>query len=231
MRAVGLALVTLVLCLAATTRPAAAAETEAAPTDAGEVLIPHVFVYYQDRNLTCEETAVSMALTHQHIYVSQDIILRELGDDRRPVTTDKLGRMRWGDPYTTFVGDPMGLEFKDTGYGASYTPLVRIAKSHGAKLLRYGAMDADTIYAELQSGHPVVAWATWDWRWHPRHDYLAFDGRWVPWIGPYDAHVYTIVGIRTDAVLVDDPIRGQYWVVKPAFEAAYSDFEEAIVFA
>jgi len=32
-------------------------------------------------------------------------------------------------------------------------------------------------------------------------------------------------------LLVNDPIRGQYWVSKGAFEASYSDFNEAIVFA
>ena len=232
MRALGLAVVSLVICFAgsvAGAQPARAAETQV-PTDSGAVVISHVFLYGPDRNLTCEETAVSMALTHQHIYVSQDIILKEVGFDLRPITKDKMGRVRWGDPYRTFVGSPNGYEFMETGYGAGYPPLVRVAEAHGAKILRSGAMDADTVYGALQSGHPVVAWATWDWRWHPRHDYLAFDGTWVPWIGPYDAHVYTLVGIRGDAVLVNDPLRGQYWEPKDRFEAAYSVFQEGIVF-
>jgi hypothetical protein len=43
--------------------------------------------------------------------------------------------------------------------------------------------------------------------------------------------VVTAVGVRPDAVLVNDPLRGQYWVSKQSFEAAYCDFSEAIVFA
>jgi uncharacterized protein YvpB len=116
--------------------------------------------------------------------------------------------------------------------GTYYPPLVRIAKAHGANILAYGSMSAGTIYARVIAGHPVVAFATWDWRWHPRRDYLSFDGQWIPWIGPYYAsHVYTVVGVSPWSVLVNDPIRGQYWVSKGAFEASYSDFGEAIVFA
>ena len=39
------------------------------------------------------------------------------------------------------------------------------------------------------------------------------------------------VGVGPNRVLVNDPIRGQYWITKAAFEAGYSDFREAIVFA
>jgi hypothetical protein len=61
---------------------------------------------------------------------------------------------------------------------------------------------------------------------------LSFDGQWIPYIGPVHAsHVYTAVGVSPTHVLVNDPIRGQFWVSKAAFEAAYSDFNEAIVFA
>jgi hypothetical protein len=78
----------------------------------------------------------------------------------------------------------------------------------------------------------VVAFATWDWAWHPRHDYLSYDGRWIPFIGPAAAsHVYTVVGVSPGSVLINDPIRGQYWLSKASFQAGYSDFNEAIVFA
>ncbi|MEO8745757.1 MAG: hypothetical protein ABI334_09135 [Candidatus Dormiibacterota bacterium] len=59
-------------------------------------------------------------------------------------------------------------------------------------------------------GHPVVAFATWDWAWHPRRDYLSFDGEWIPFIGPTQAsHVYSVVGVGPSSVLINDPIRGQ----------------------
>ena len=195
-------------------------------------IISGVTFYYQTHYLSCEEAAMSMALTHQGISLSQDQILAELGSDRRAAYTDSLGRMRWGNPYETFVGNVNGSEYNLTGYGTYWPPLVRIAKAHGARLIAYGSMSAATVYARVIAGHPAVVFATWDWAWHPRHDYLSFDGQWIPFIGPTQAsHVYTVVGISAGSVLVNDPLRGQYWISKGAFQAGYSDFNEAIVFA
>jgi len=193
-------------------------------------IVSGVSFYFQHRALSCEETATSMALTHQGIYLSQDQILAAIGADLRPQYRDSRGVLRWGNPYLTFVGSVDGIE-NVTGLQANYPPLVRVARAHGAKVIAYGWMPAESIYARLTAGHPVVVYATYDWAWHPRHDYLSFDGRWIPFIGPAQSHVYTAVGVRPNAVLVNDPIRGQYWVGKRSFEAAYSDFQEAIVFA
>lgn len=195
-------------------------------------IVSGVTFIYQDHPLSCEEAATSMALTHQGINLSQDQILAEIGADRRPMYVDAQGRVRWGNPYETFVGNVNGSESNYTGFGTYYPPLVRVATAHGAKVLAYGSMSAATIYARVIAGHPVVAFSTWDWQWHPRRDYLSFDGQWIPWIGPvYASHVYTVVGVSPSQVLVNDPIRGQYWISKGAFEAGYSDFQEAIVFA
>jgi uncharacterized protein YvpB len=195
-------------------------------------IISGVAFYYQDHPLSCEEAATSMALTHQGINLSQDQILAELGADRRGEYVDSGGRVRWGNPYETFVGNVNGSESNFTGYGTYYPPLVRIARAHGARIIAYGSMSAATIYARVIAGHPVVAFATWDWAWHPRRDYLSFDGQWIPFIGPYNAsHVYTVVGVSPSSVLINDPIRGQYWLSKGSFQAGYSDFNEAIVFA
>lgn len=195
-------------------------------------VISGVTFYYQNHPLSCEEASTSMALTHQGIHLSQDQILAEIGADLRPMYVDAQGRVRWGNPYETFVGNVNGSESNYTGFGTYYPPLVRVAQAHGARVLAYGSMSASTIYARVTAGHPVVAFATWDWRWHPRRDYLSFDGRWIPWIGPvYASHVYVVVGVSPTQVLVNDPIRGQYWVSKAAFQAGYSDFGEAIVFA
>ena len=195
-------------------------------------VIAGVDFIYQNHPLSCEEAATSMALTHQGIRLSQDQILNEIGADLRGMYVDGAGRVRWGNPYGTFVGNVNGSESNYTGFGTFWPPLVRVAQAHGARILAYGSMNAATIYARVIAGHPVVAFATWDWRWHPRRDYLSFDGQWIPWIGPfYASHVYTVVGVSPSQVLVNDPIRGQYWISKGAFEAGYSDFNEAIVFA
>jgi uncharacterized protein YvpB len=189
-------------------------------------------LYYQAHSLSCEETATSMALAHQGVYLSQDQILQEMGADTRGMYVDGNGTVRWGNPYEQFVGNVDGSEHNYTGYQANWPPLVRVARAHGASIVAAGPMSAEYIYSQILWNHPVVVYATWDWAWHPRHDYLSFDGQWIPWIGPnVDAHVYTVIGVNPWSVLVNDPIRGQYWVSKSAFEAAYSDFGEAIVFA
>ena len=214
-------------------RQAGTVATGAHPTQGvGTHLIGGVAFYYQDRPLSCEEASTSMALTHQGIHLSQDQILSEVGQTRRPMYVDDVGQVRWANPYQTFVGDVDGSERDYSGYGTFYPPLVRVASAHRARILAYGSMSAARIYASVLADHPVVAFATWDWQWHPRHDYVSFDGRRIPWIGPtYDSHVYVVVGVSQTEVLVNDPIRGQYWISKAAFEAGYSDFNEAIVFA
>lgn len=195
-------------------------------------IVSGVAFYPQTHPLSCEEAATSMALTHQGIHLSQDQILAEVGADLRPMYVDSQGRVRWGNAYQTFVGNVDGSSSNHTGLGTFYPPLVRVAKAHGAKVLAAGSMAAAAIYAQVMAGHPVVAFATWDWRWHPRHDYLSFDGQWIPWMGPAAAsHVYVVVGVTPSQVLVNDPLRGQYWISKASFQAGYSDFQEAIVFA
>lgn len=195
-------------------------------------IVSGVAFYSQTHPLSCEEAATSMALTHQGIHLSQDQILAEVGADLRPMYVDSQGRVRWGNAYQTFVGNVDGSESNYTGLGTFYPPLVRVARAHGARVLAAGSMAASAVYAQVMAGHPVVAFATWDWRWHPRHDYLSFDGQWIPWIGPAAAsHVYVVVGVTPSQVLVNDPLRGQYWISKASFQAGYSDFQEAIVFA
>ena len=217
---------------AAAQQVAAAADHAIAVVVSQTHVIGGVAMIYQDHPLSCEEAATSMALTHEGINLSQDQILSEVGADLRPMYVDWQGRVRWGNAYETFVGNVNGSESNYTGLGTFYPPLVRVARAHGANVIAAGPMSAGTIYARVIAGHPVVAFATWDWRWHPRRDYLSFDGQWIPWIGPvYASHVYTVVGVSPNAVLVNDPIRGQYWIGKGAFEAGYSDFQEAIVFA
>ncbi len=193
---------------------------------------PGIAFIFQNHPLSCEEASTSMALTHQGIHLSQDQILAEVGADLRPMYIDSAGRVRWGNAYKTFVGNVNGSESNYTGLGTFWPPLVRVARNHGARVLAYGSMSAATIYARVIAGHPVVAFATWDWSWHPRRDYLSFDGQRIPWIGPvFASHVYVVAGVSPTQVLVNDPIRGQYWISKRSFEAGYSDFGEAIVFA
>jgi uncharacterized protein YvpB len=200
-------------------------------------IIPGVAFHYQSHNLSCEEAATSMALSHQGLNISQDQILAGLGVDNTPVVVSGGMVVSWGNPDRAFVGNVNGLESNRTGYQANPKALMRVINSFGGRVLEWGEpgvqgyVSPQEIYAQVAADHPVIAYATWDWRYHTRHDYRSEDGNMVAWIGPGAAHVYTVVGVNSGSVLVNDPIRGQYWVSKGSFEAAYSDFNMAIVFA
>jgi uncharacterized protein YvpB len=200
-------------------------------------VISGVTFYYQTHNLSCEETATSMALTHQGLHISQDQILGRLGvDNTRAVV--KSGRVvRWGDPDKAFVGNVNGSEDNFTGQQANPTAIMRVLGSYHAQVLAWSEpghsahiLSATEIYNYVLAGHPVVAYATWDWKHHPIYYYISEDGNAVPLIAPYNDHVYVVVGVTATQVYIYDPIRGKYWISKAAFQAGY-EFGMAIVLA
>src|SRR5258708_4923283 len=109
---------------------------------------------YQNHSLSCEEAATSMALTHQGIYVSQDQILAELGADTRPMYVDGQGRVRWGNPYQTFVGNVNGSEGNWTGFGTFYPPGARTRNTR--PLFRLG-------HAASRSSIACISWSQLMW--------------------------------------------------------------------
>lgn len=200
-------------------------------------VISGVQFYYQIHSLSCEETSTSMGLTHQGLYISQDQILAGLGVDSTPAQVVNGVVVKWGDPDKAFVGNVNGSESYFTGQQANPKALMRVLNSYGARVIDWSepgatshVVSAQEIYAQIAAGHPVVAYATWDWRWHPIYYYTSEDGNQVPLIAPANDHVYLVIGVSQYGVLVNDPIRGQYWVSKGEFEAGY-EFGMAIVLA
>ena len=215
---------------------AAHAATEAAIARSVR-LIGGVHFYYQAHALSCEETAVSMGLTHQGLFVSQDQILARLGVDNTPAHLVNGIVVRWGDPDKAFVGNVNGSENNYSGQQANPKALIRVLNSFGAHVVEWSepgvtsqVITALEIYKQVALGHPVVAYATWDWRWHRVYYYTSEDGNQVPLISPANDHVYVVVGVSPAGVQVNDPIRGQYWVSKATFQASY-EFGMAIVLA
>jgi uncharacterized protein YvpB len=198
-------------------------------------IIGGVPLYYQVHSLSCEETATSMGLRHQGLHISQDQILARLGADQTPARLVNGRVVRWGNPDRAFVGNVNGSESNYTGQQANPKALVRVLNSYGARIVEWSEPGVSStvitpaeIYRQVIAGHPVVAYATWDWRWHPIYYYRSEDGNRVPLISPANDHVYLVVGVSQTRVLVNDPIRGQYWVSKAAFQASY-EFGMAIV--
>jgi uncharacterized protein YvpB len=144
--------------------------------------------------------------------------------------------VRWGNPDKAFVGNVYGSEnHAPWGYQSNPKALVRVLNSFGAKVIDWSepgvtanTISASEIYTQVLKGHPVVAYATWDWKYHTPYNYTTEDGNKIATIYPWDDHVYVVVGVKPASVLVHDPIRGTYWVSKANFEAAY-EFGMAIV--
>jgi len=184
--------------------------------------------FRQTYELSCEEASLRMALAHEGISTTDGAILDVIGVDARPATFD-TGAMRWGDPYVTFVGDPNGSEVALTGYGTYYPTIARAAATLGGQVLRAGeGIPPVDVYDAILQGHPVVAWVTYGWGTAVRVDYVAFDGRPVPYAGPVE-HAVTVVGVNDASVLVNNPMSGPEWVSKGTFEASYATYRQMAV--
>ena len=184
--------------------------------------------YHQEFELSCEAASLRMALAHEDIATTDAAILDITGIDRRPAFFEN-GALRWGDPFTTFVGDPNGSEVALTGYGTYYPAIARAAAALGGSVLSAGqGIEPATVYAAILQGHPVVAWVTYQWVTPARADYVAFDSRAVPYAGPVE-HAVTVVGVDQGSVLINNPWSGPEWVNKSTFEAAYAIYDQMAV--
>jgi len=207
--------------------PTAALANMSFTTTAGWRLlnVPQIF---QTHGLSCEAAAEQMALAYQGVNVSQDALLSAMPVDRRGPTWDSTG-MHWSDPYDVFVGNPDGSERLLTGYGTYYGPVVKAAQRYGGVVVQYGeGIQPPTIYQAVMTGHPVVSWVGFDWKWHQVSHYRAWDGDLVQFGSPYE-HAVTIIGVTNDNLLINNPWFGQQWISKPTFEASYGTFNHMSV--
>jgi uncharacterized protein YvpB len=132
-----------------------------------------------------------------------------------------------------FVGNPDGRPASFTGYGVYYAPGARAAQTaggtavaEGSGLYGSGIAPADVYMAILQ-GHPVVAWISNTYHAVPLASYVAYDKATVPYT--LTEHAVALIGVRPDAVLVNDPWFGQAWRPKAQFESAYRTFANMAV--
>jgi len=208
--------------------PPSAASAPVTPPCPTSNVIGNVPYYRQVYSLSCEAAALQMALAHEGINVDQTRQLNDMGIDYRSAYFDANG-LRWGDPYTNFVGDPNGSEIALTGYGTYETNVARIARAYGGQVTLEGEnISPLTVYAAVLQNHPVVAWIAFDWRYHAAGSYLAFDGRWVPYAGSIE-HAVTVVGVTPDSVYVYNPWSGPQWVSRSTFESAFATYHNMAV--
>ena len=191
-------------------------------------------IHYQEHNLTCEAAALKMALAYEGITVDEMTLIGYMTNDRRPPKFDAQGHLvGWGDPAQGFVGNPDGRIERLTGYGVYFGPVATAAERAGAHAVKAGgglygsAIAASEVYDAVLDGHPVVAWISNTYKTAPLSRYTAFEGATVSYT--LTEHAVTVVGVRPDAVLINDPWFGQQWHAKAQFEAAYATFQQMAV--
>ena len=214
----------------ASAAPTPVATPTPAPTPA-TVTIP-VPVYQQSMTLDCETAALQQGLAYYGHHVSQaELFALEGPDTRLPVMGANHTVVRWGNPYTNFVGYVNGSDWSPTGYGVYWPVILRLAQTHGLPNAVGGEGYApSTIYSALASGHPVQVWI------ETRFARVTL-GTWTAWDGTrvrysYAEHSVTLTGVSPTRVRVNDVLNAtQYWVSKTLFEANFADFNNmAVIF-
>lgn len=198
-----------------------------APSAAGSNVL-NVPWYRQAFELSCEAASLRMALAYEGIATTDDAILDIVGADLTPAAFVN-GALRWGDPYVSFVGNVRASEIALTGYGMYYTTIVKAAGQLGGHVLTAGeGITPEQVYEAVLAGHPVVTWVTYQWVILRRQDYVAFDGRVIPYAGPGE-HAVTVVGVDATRVLVNNPWSGPEWVAKAVFERVFLTYNQMAV--
>jgi uncharacterized protein YvpB len=207
------------------TENGSATTSEAAAPSTRSLDVP---VYRQAYALSCEAASLRMALAYRGLTTDDAAILDVIGSDTRPPFY-RDGVLRWGDPYTTFVGEVTGSEARLTGYGTYYPTIARAAIALGGSVLAAAeGISPQRVYSSVLDGHPAIVWVAYEWMTVVRSDYLAFDGATVPYAGPVE-HSVTVVGVNPTSVLINDPDAGQYWIPKSTFESVYQTYNQMAV--
>jgi uncharacterized protein YvpB len=201
-----------------------------APTPA-TVTIP-VPVYQQSMVLDCETAALQQGLAYYGISVSQaTLFAQENADTRLPVMGANHTVLRWGNPYTNFVGYVNGSDWTPTGFGVFWPVILDLARRYGLSNAIGGEGFAPSrIYNELAAGHPVQVWIETRFARVPVGTWTAWDGTQVRY--SYAEHSVTLSGVSPTQVRVNDVLNAsQYWVDKALFEANFADFNNmAVIF-
>ncbi|TMF88870.1 MAG: hypothetical protein E6I11_00530 [Chloroflexi bacterium] len=189
---------------------------------------------HQAHNLSCEAAALKMALSYYGIDTDELRLISFMSRDSRPARFDTSGHlMRWGDPAAGFVGNPDGRIQRYTGYGVYYQPVALAAMLAGANVVEAGSglygspVPPAHIYQAVLDGHPVVAWISNTYHQVDLAWYVAYDGATVRYT--LTEHAVTIIGVRRDAVLINDPWFGRAWHPKEQFESAYRTFADMAI--
>lgn len=157
-----------------------------------------------------------IALSMSGLSVPEQTLIDELPRDGRRATYGSHGQVvRWGDPYTAFVGDiTKGDSWPVVGYGVYAPPVLAVLK-HNKAPASYGGsnMTLDALRHALDAGHPVIVWIAKLSLYNQsvtllHRAWTAWDGRTIPW-NEYE-HAQVLVGYDADGFYLDNPDAAHY---------------------
>lgn len=111
---------------------------------------------HQDYPLSCEASALKMALGYYGLNPSEDEIMGFIGHNG-PLNRDEAANI-WGNPNLGYVGDVNGSQ-NSTGYGVHWGPIAKAANNY-RPAQAFSGWSASQLASEIEAGHPVVIWGS-----------------------------------------------------------------------
>ncbi|HBM81892.1 MAG TPA: hypothetical protein DD426_13840 [Clostridiaceae bacterium] len=150
----------------------------------------------------CEATSAAMLLQWAGVDTNKVDVANNIKKGHVPVL--KNGKLYGPNPNNVFVGDP----FSNFGYGTFHKPIADVINMYlEDKACDVTGASIDDLYKILNSGRPVIVWATIHMV-EPKVSKIWYDenGDKVTWMIP--EHALLLVGYTQAHVIVHDPYTG-----------------------
>jgi len=147
----------------------------------------------QSMPLDCEAAATAAALRTLGMSLTQAWVFAQLPVDKRAAQTSNGRAVRWGDAWTSFVGNVYGSENNFTGYGVYWQPIVAAVRNAGRTAFGGQGWAVNDLFAELDRGHPVIIWINNSYRYVTPSYWTGWDGAQVPYtLGDHTVLLYGV---------------------------------------
>lgn len=178
-------------------------------------------IYLQQHALSCEISAVRMALAYKGVQLSEGTLLDQVGLD----PTLHSGNI-WGNPNNAFVGNVDGRQMAD-GYGVHWAPIGRVARMH-RPAQEFQGWDITQLTKAISDGNAVVLWV-YSGGGYPT-SWMTPDGQKI--FAYRDEHAVTAVGYVGPAnnpsqMVINDPLTGQVYWQRAFFDRKWNSFGRA----
>jgi uncharacterized protein YvpB len=148
-------------------------------------------IYKQQRSLSCESSAASMAANYFGVSISEQDVLSALP--------------RHENPHLGFRGNVDGSYGGIDDYGVYAEPIRQVLVGLGLQVEHLGG-DTDTIREHIRRGRLVIAWITYNMQVQSPQQVTLGDGQTVTLV-PYE-HTVLVVGYNRSGLWINDPYSG-----------------------